>query len=55
MGPGMMIKLAIVLFVVLTILFYTLFHIGRESAEDDPLLDPRFNPNIHNEEVDAFR
>lgn len=35
-------------------IFYLLVKWGRSSASNDPLLDPKFNPNIHVQDVDNF-
>lgn len=44
----------LVVIVLLIIGLCTVVHyflkLGRESAEHDPMLDPKFNPNIRNEE-----
>lgn len=39
--------LALLLTLALFTVVYFLMHWGRASADSDPLLDPRFNPDIH--------
>ncbi|XP_054153163.1 zinc finger protein-like 1 [Oppia nitens] len=44
-----LIIVAIIVFLVICTLVHYFLKFGRESADNDPLLDPRFNPNIRNE------
>jgi hypothetical protein len=47
-----LIVVAILVFLALCTLVHYFLKFGRESAEHDPMLDPRFNPNIRNEDIE---
>lgn len=47
-----LIIIGILVFLGLCTLVHYFLKFGRESAEHDPMLDPRFNPNIRNEEIE---
>ncbi|CAG2172329.1 unnamed protein product, partial [Oppiella nova] len=47
-----LIIVAILVFIGICTLIHYFLKFGRESADSDPLLDPRFNPNIRNEQID---
>ncbi|CAG2107170.1 unnamed protein product [Medioppia subpectinata] len=47
-----LIVIGILVFIGLCTLVHYFLKFGRESADSDPLLDPRFNPNIRNEHMD---
>lgn len=53
--PKKFVTLGIAAFLLIVIIFYVLAHFAKQSIDDDPLLDPQFNPNIHNEVADVFR
>jgi hypothetical protein len=48
-----LIVIGILVFLALCTLVHYFLKFGRESAEHDPMLDPRFNPNIRNEDIQS--
>jgi len=55
LNPNLRFFLTIGLFVLAALfIIYILVSLGRQTADNDPLLDPKFNPNLHFQDVDNF-
>lgn len=55
LNPNLRFVATICLFVLAALfLLYILISFGRRTADNDPLLNPQFDPNLHFQDVDNF-